>query len=188
MVCRFALESNGEIRTNLCTPFSPFKCPKAKSPSISIVTDFMPTGSAFCKSRVFTLYLFFSPHIKYIRISISAQSCPSVPPAPGFIVIIADILSSSALNIFLNSNSSTINLVFWSCVSSSSSPASSSSKTESSSILVTTALYDFSQLLSILSFLSVICASLGLLQKLFSCDCSVRVFASFCFSEILINL
>ena len=44
-VCRLALESNGEIRTNRCTPFSPFKLPKAKSPSNCKVTDLIPAAS-----------------------------------------------------------------------------------------------------------------------------------------------
>ena len=46
-VCLLALESNGDILTNLWTPFSLFKYPKEKSPSNSKVTDLMPTGSAF---------------------------------------------------------------------------------------------------------------------------------------------
>src|SRR6056297_1459530 len=44
-VCRLALLSNGEIRTSLCTPFSPLSQPNANSPSISKVTVLIPATS-----------------------------------------------------------------------------------------------------------------------------------------------
>ena len=54
-----------------------------------------------------TLKPFLSPYMRYMRMSIEAQSQLSVPPAPDVICITAFRLSSSALNMFLNSSSST---------------------------------------------------------------------------------
>ena len=65
-----------------------------------------------------------SDHLRYIRSSISAQSCDSVPPAPGWMVTMALARSCSPPSIFLVSAAST------SCWSSSS-PRSRSAPTSS---------------------------------------------------------
>lgn len=62
-VCRLALLSKGEMRTNLCTPFSPLRYPKAKSPSISRVTVLIPAAFTFLKVEFFDFIArFFGPH------------------------------------------------------------------------------------------------------------------------------
>ncbi len=66
----------------------------------------------------------------YIRISISAQSWLSVPPAPGLIFIMAFSLSSGAESIFKNSRSLIFASAFLNCASIScwvASPASRNS-------------------------------------------------------------
>src|SRR5687768_177210 len=65
-----------------------------------------------------------SDHLRYMRSSISAQSCDSVPPAPGWIVTMALAWSCSPASIFLLSAAST------SCCSSSR-PRSRSAVTSS---------------------------------------------------------
>ena len=55
----------------------------------------MPASSPGCRSRTSRPKPRRSVQRRYIRISISAQSCDSVPPAPGWIVTIAFFRSSS---------------------------------------------------------------------------------------------
>lgn len=60
------------------------KHPTAPSPSsTNIVALLMPASSPSNQSSSLTLYPCFSPQRVYIRYSIIAQSCASVPPAPG---------------------------------------------------------------------------------------------------------
>ena len=136
LVCRLALESKGEIRTSRCTPFSPFKKPNAKSPSTSMVTVLIPATSPSCSTNSLVLNPCFSAYIRYIRISILAQSQLSVPPAPAVIWRTALSLSSSPLSMFLNSSSSiqssqAVYACWTSC--SSNSPSLKNSRLKSAS-------------------------------------------------------
>ncbi len=60
-----------------------------------IVILLMPTSSPGCMSVMVILYPWASHQRIYIRMSIWAQSCASVPPAPLLIFITASIESSS---------------------------------------------------------------------------------------------
>ena len=64
----------------------------------------------------------------YMRMSISAQSCASTPPAPALMESTASSRSLSLRSIFLNSNSSTFFCVAAIWATSSSSVASPASK------------------------------------------------------------
>src|SRR3970282_1128098 len=77
--------SKGEIRISRCTPISLLRYPYAYSPVISIVADLMPASSPGSRSTTSALNPVRSVHLKYMRMSICAQSCDSVPPAPGWI-------------------------------------------------------------------------------------------------------
>ena len=74
----------------------------------------MPASSPGCRSITSRLKPRRSVQRRYMRSSISAQSCDSVPPAPGWIVTIAFLRSCSPPSIFLVSPAST-------CAPSSSS-------------------------------------------------------------------
>ena len=65
----------------------------------------MPAPSPSCRSARATLKPFPSHHRRYIRRSISPQSCASVPPAPAWIVRMAFRSSSSPLSMLRNSRS-----------------------------------------------------------------------------------
>jgi len=82
-VCRRREASNGEMRIRRCTPVSPFRCPYAYSPLISMVADLMPASSPASRSTTSALKPDRSAQRRYMRMSIWAQSCDSVPPAPG---------------------------------------------------------------------------------------------------------
>ena len=123
---RFALLSKGEILTKRCTPFSPFRYPKANSPSISNVTVFTPATSPSWKLSSRTLYPCFSAHMMYILISIDAQSQLSVPPAPAVIWRTAESSSPSLESIFLNSRFSIFSRSFGKMSSTSFSLSGSS--------------------------------------------------------------
>ena len=169
-VCLFALLSKGDILTNLWTPFSPFNHPKAKSPSIWIVAVFIPATSPGWLFSSLILKLFFSPHIKYILKSISAQSQDSVPPAPAVIWRIADIESSFLLSIILNSMSSIrlSNSLYDSLISFSliSLFKKNSLRTVISSyFVIKTSNSDIKDLICWIS-LTIFSASLGFVQKL----------------------
>ncbi len=71
-----------------------------------IVMLLMPTSSPGCKSVMVVLYPFASHQRIYIRMSIDAQSCASVPPAPEFIFNTASMESSSWRSMFFSSRSS----------------------------------------------------------------------------------
>ena len=83
LVWRRLAESKGEMRTRRWTPVSPLSRPKAKSPEMVKVADLMPASSPSWISLISTLKFWRSPQRMYMRMSISAQSWDSVPPAPG---------------------------------------------------------------------------------------------------------
>ena len=90
-VCRRAAESNGLMRTSRCTPRSDLSSPKARGPVIRSVADLMPASSPGDSSMNSTVYFFSSAQRRYMRISISAQSCESVPPAPAWMPTMAGL-------------------------------------------------------------------------------------------------
>ncbi len=89
LVCLRFAESNGEMRTSRCTPVSPVSRPNANSPVTVNVADLIPASSPSWISLISVLKPCRSAQRRYMRISISAQSWLSVPPAPGCTVTIA---------------------------------------------------------------------------------------------------
>ena len=87
-VCLNFWDEKGEMRTNLCTPFSFLKNPKAYLPSISKVTDFvpiLPSGPPPSPNdwlKILTANPLMEQYLWYILKSIEAQSWASWPPAP----------------------------------------------------------------------------------------------------------
>src|SRR5438093_51060 len=106
LVCRRREASNGEIRTSRCTPISPRRYPNAYSPDTSTVADLMPASSPGSRSTTSAFKPARSHHLRYIRSSICAQSCDSVPPAPGWIDTIAAFVSWDPESMIFISNSS----------------------------------------------------------------------------------
>src|SRR5271163_3413757 len=88
-VCRRAAWSNGEIRTSRCTPVSPASNPYAFSPANWMVAFLMPASSPGVSSSTSAFMFLRSAQRKYIRNRMDAQSCDSVPPAPGLMVMMA---------------------------------------------------------------------------------------------------
>ena len=84
-VCRRCAWSNGERRTRRCTPRSAFSTPYAFSPETVKVADLRPASSPGEASRSSVLNLRPSAQRRYMRSSISPQSCASVPPSPAWI-------------------------------------------------------------------------------------------------------
>ena len=82
-VCRRAAWSNGEMRTSRCTPAS------AEQQAVGVLAGHGDGGAldagvlARLESTTSRLKPRRSNHRRYMRSSISAQSCDSVPPAPG---------------------------------------------------------------------------------------------------------
>src|SRR5687768_11304802 len=117
----------------------------------------MPAPSPACQSSSDTLHPCFSPYMRYIRASISAQSWLSVPPAPELICRIAGSSSSGSFSVLLNSASS-IAFTAWSYAARTSSSAPSpsfqnSKSTAKSSTLPDTCSYRFTQYsFSLMSF------------------------------------
>ena len=89
-----------------------------------IVAPLMPASSPGCRSTTSRLKPRRSNHRRYMRSSISAQSCDSVPPAPGWMATMAFRPSCSPPSILRISAAST-------SVSSSSRPRSRSAATSS---------------------------------------------------------
>src|SRR3989454_392801 len=152
--------SNGEMRTRRWTPFSAFSSPKAYCPLIWISADLMPASSPWSRSSTSTLKPCRSAHRVYIRISISAQSWDSVPPAPEWMVSSASRVSSEPRSMFCSSRASScaaipsascsrdrplsISATRRAC-SSSDSPTASSSSARASSMRLRTAWYGSTQ-------------------------------------------
>ena len=111
--------------------------------------------------------------MRYMRMSMDAQSQLSVPPAPEVICITALRPSSSALNMFLNSSSSMDSLAAAKALStsdSSSSPAFMNSyKTDRSSTAVAQSSYDWTQPFLVRMRFMTFSASLGSFQNSGSC-------------------
>ena len=149
-VCLRFPESNGDLRTRRCTPVSVRNLPKTYSPEILMVALLIPATSPAETSINSVLKPCPSPQRRYIRSSISAQSCASVPPDPAWISTKALQASISPENIRRNSRPTTsvsrsfkssIILFILSSSSSSTDISSSSSasfKPLSSSSMVTT--------------------------------------------------
>src|SRR5688572_59265 len=78
-------ESNGDLRTRRCTPVSVRSQPYAYSPLTSMVALLMPATSPACESNTSASKPRDAAHLRYMRSSICAQSCASVPPAPAWI-------------------------------------------------------------------------------------------------------
>mmetsp|Transcript_43941 Transcript_43941/g.110271 ORF Transcript_43941/g.110271 Transcript_43941/m.110271 type:complete len:392 (-) Transcript_43941:144-1319(-) len=89
LVSRVAALLKGDCRTRRCVPCSPDSSPYACRPDTSSTTDFTPATSPGLRSDVAADSPAFSAYRVYIRSSISAQSCASVPPAPAVMVTIA---------------------------------------------------------------------------------------------------
>src|SRR5271167_4858005 len=68
----------------------------------------MPASSPGVESRIVARKPFCSAQRRYMRSSISAQSCDSVPPAPGWMVTMALRASFSPESSVLVSSSSTL--------------------------------------------------------------------------------
>src|SRR5688572_15029700 len=81
-VWRRALESKGDLRTSRWMPVSVRRCPYAYSPETLIEALFSPATSPSDSSSSSTLKPLRSQYLVYIRRSICAQSCASVPPWP----------------------------------------------------------------------------------------------------------
>ena len=88
-VCRRAAWSNGEMRTSRCTPVSPASSPYAFSPENWTVAFLIPASSPGDSSSTTAFIPFRSAQRRYMRSRIEAQSCDSVPPAPGLMVMMA---------------------------------------------------------------------------------------------------
>ena len=71
-----------------------------------IVADLMPASSPGCRSTTSALKPPRSHHRRYMRIKICAQSCDSVPPAPGWIDTIASFTSWGPPSMIFSSKSS----------------------------------------------------------------------------------
>src|SRR5438874_3598702 len=131
LVWRRLEASKGEIRTRRCTPVSPRRYPKAYSPDTSTVADLMPASSPGSRSTTSALKPARSHQRRYMRMSICAQSCDSVPPAPGWMERMAAFASCGPDSITFSSNSSRsrCSLAMPSRISAStlSSPASAAS-------------------------------------------------------------
>ena len=126
LVWRRAEESKGEIRTSRWTPRSAAKRPYAFSPRAMKVADFRPASSPGEASFISTPKPRRSAHRRYMRSSISAQSCESVPPAPAWTVTTASPPSYSPLNSRASSSSASRSSTEPSCVASSRAISSSS--------------------------------------------------------------
>src|SRR5258708_602638 len=157
------------MRTSRCTPLSAFRKPKANGPSNWIVALLMPAPSPSWRSSSVRFQPCFSPYMRYIRSSISAQSWLSVPPAPELICITAGNSSSGWFNVLLNSASS-----IWAraleCASRVSSSLASpafqkSNNTAKSSTAVSTDSKSFTQYSFSLIFLRISVARLLSSQK-----------------------
>ena len=129
LVCRRREASNGEIRTSRCTPISPRRYPNAYSPDTSTVADLMPASSPGSRSTTSAFRPARSHHRRYMRRSICAQSCDSVPPAPGWKDTIAAFVSWGPESMILSSNSSRSfrRLAIPSAISASRLPSAASS-------------------------------------------------------------
>ena len=98
--------SNGEMRMSRCTPASPLRCPYAYSPVSSMVADLIPASSPTSRSTTSALKPARSAQRRYMRMSIWAQSCDSVPPAPGWMERIAFLRSSGRERMTFSSKAS----------------------------------------------------------------------------------
>src|ERR1700678_2639250 len=93
------------MRTKRCTPLSPASMPYAFSPAIWTVAVLIQASSPGVESITVAPSPFCSAQRRYMRRSISAQSCDSVPPAPGLMVTIAFRRSfSPARSVFVSSS------------------------------------------------------------------------------------
>src|SRR6266404_3608184 len=106
-VCRRALASNGLLRTRRWTPVSVRSWPYACSPLTFRVALLMPATSPPVRSSTSTAKPFLSQYLMYMRSSIAAQSCASVPPEPAWMST-KQLLGSSGLeNMRRNSSAAT---------------------------------------------------------------------------------
>ena len=83
LVWRRCAWSNGLRRTRRCLPRSALRIPYAFSPRTVKVADLIPYSSPGLDSITSVLRPRCSAQRRYMRSSISAQSCASVPPASG---------------------------------------------------------------------------------------------------------
>src|SRR5690606_35412028 len=104
----------------------------------------MPAPSPSCQSSSVTFQPCFSPYILYMRVSISAQSWLSVPPAPELICTIAGNSSSGLFRVLLNSASSSIAEAILNASLVSSSEASLSFQNSKITAKSSTEEYSFS--------------------------------------------
>src|SRR2546421_791045 len=88
-VCRRWFWSNGEMRTRRCTPCSERSSPYARGPRTMKVALFRPASSPRDSSTISVSKPRRSAHLRYMRMSISTQSCASTPPCPTEIVTTA---------------------------------------------------------------------------------------------------
>ena len=127
-VCRRPWLSNGEIRTSRWVPASTDRTPNAYGALISKVADFRPASSAYEVSSTAVPYPFRSAQRRYIRISISAKSAASTPPAPARMVTTASRWSySPESRVRISRSESALRIEVSSAAASSSVSASSSS-------------------------------------------------------------
>ena len=84
-VCRRCAASNGESRTSRWTPRSAFSVPYAFSPLTATVADLRPASSPGLASSTSASKPRSADQRRYMRRSMSAQSCASVPPVPAWI-------------------------------------------------------------------------------------------------------
>ena len=131
-VCRRDCESKGEIRTKRCVPCSTEIVPYAYGALTRNVVDLIPASSAYEVSNTSTLNSWRSQYRKYMRISISAQSAASTPPASERIVISASRSSYSPLRSVVTSSSLIAFTVASNSISASRSPEPSGSSAANS--------------------------------------------------------
>src|SRR5258708_2777421 len=97
-VCRRWFWSNGEMRTSLCTPCSERRRPYARGPRTMNVTLLRPASSPGEVSMTSVSKPLRSAHLRYMRMSISTQSCASTPPCPTDSVTTALWLANGSVN------------------------------------------------------------------------------------------
>mmetsp|Transcript_5060 Transcript_5060/g.17564 ORF Transcript_5060/g.17564 Transcript_5060/m.17564 type:complete len:352 (+) Transcript_5060:2715-3770(+) len=137
-VSRVPPELKGDMRTKRCVPFSERNLPYANRPCNSMVEFLIPAPSPAARSPLRTSNPRDSPHRRYIRSIISAQSCASIPPAPAVMVSTAGLSSKRPLSSCVSSHearpsSSEAMAALASCTISAASSSSPSTAPPTSS-------------------------------------------------------
>ncbi len=136
---------------------------------IASVAVLIPAPSPHCQSSSVTFQPCFSPYMRYMRASISAQSWLSVPPAPELICNTAGNSSSGSFSVLLNSASSLAAALFqmplWFLLRSHRQTFQNSNNTAKSSTAVSAISYSFTQYSLTLAFLRISVARLLSSQK-----------------------